>query len=537
MDDERLAGVPQHLMEAFWCRQPTVFASRAWVELGAHSDVIALVVIASDDCPAGQAELKGGARRTPKARATVNYLSRPLLVWLSVLLATAVPTATGRALATSPAIEIISVSADVADVRQNPLAVLRTDVLPLQVQRADFSFDSINPQWIQYVFTTHNPNPTAALAGVPYQVIAYDAADGIQGTAAGSIALAFASESEVVAGQMVVASGADVVRIEVQMGEAQPADTTLTENPLAVEAVNVMRGVNEVTVRVSGIVRNGQDRDLRAIALVAVARDTQDRIVASGSGTLDSLPALGSAGATVDMNLAQLPARAEMYAYLTGAGAPMVADPPPGQALRLIDSGFFQDPYGKVHVGFILENPNADRPDARGSYVVTAFDAENRVIGSWGQQSSGLVFPGQRLGWAREVVVSQGTQVASVAVSLVSGGAVRDIPGVSLPAYDHNPLGVGSVSVTVVNVTADRDYYDVRGSVTSSWAHDLANPIGVAFIVYDAQGVIMGGEEMSVFGGVPAGGQVEVTYQLRDLPSPPGRVEMYPFFRDAYDLR
>jgi len=180
-------------------------------------------------------------------------------------------------------------------------------------------------------------------------------------------------------------------------------------------------------------------------------------------------------------------------------------------SLHIIAQGYGQNERS-VGYAFIVENADAKTAVDFSQFRASAFDAAGTVLRTEARYIA-VIFPGQRLGVAGELFLTDTTRVTNLEVTL-SPGRARPFEGTSPLAaetviFQGDPLSNGMIT----------------GVVKSAFSQEVKN-VAVSAIAYDAGGAIIGGGQM-VLDRVPANGQAaaEVPVTVSGLPA---RVELYP---------
>jgi len=261
-------------------------------------------------------------------------------------------------------------------------------------------------------------------------------------------------------------------------------------------------------------------------------------LVGCGSGTTVVTVVVTNPPATPGINTAATATRTVELAQLATAlapTAPSVGTPkptgfttgssptlptiPPGAAiptpqmgsLKVVAQGYGQNERS-IGYAFIVENADAKTAVDFSQFRASAFDAAGTVLRTEVRYVA-VIFPGQRLGVAGELFLTDTTRVVKVDVAL-SPGRARPFEGTS-------PLA----AETVIFQGDPQSNGMITGVVKSAFPQEVKN-VAVSAIAYDAGGALIGGGQM-VLDRVPANGQaaVEVPVTVASLPA---RVELYP---------
>lgn len=261
-------------------------------------------------------------------------------------------------------------------------------------------------------------------------------------------------------------------------------------------------------------------------------------LVGCGAGTMVVTVVITNPPATPGINAAATATRAVELAQLATALAPtasFVSTPKPTGittgssptlptapadaaiptprmgSLNVVAQGYGQNERS-IGYAFIVENADAKTAVDFSQFRVSAFDAVGTVLRTEARYIA-VVFPGQRLGVAGELFLTDTTRVTKLEVTLNPGRARPFEGGSPLSAetvvFQGDPLSNGMIT----------------GVVKSAFSQKLKN-VAVSAIAYDAGGAIIGGGQV-VLDRIPANGQaaIEVPVTVSGLPA---RVEMYP---------
>ncbi len=180
-------------------------------------------------------------------------------------------------------------------------------------------------------------------------------------------------------------------------------------------------------------------------------------------------------------------------------------------SLHIVVQGYGQNERS-VGYAFIVENADAKTAVDFSQFRASAFDAAGTVLRTEARYIA-VIFPGQRLGVAGELFLTDTTRVTKLEVTL-SPSRARPFEGASplgaeAVVFQGDPLSNGIIT----------------GVVKSAFPQEVRN-VAVSAIAYDAGGAIIGGGQM-VLDRVPTNGQAAVEVPVT-VASRPARVEMYP---------
>lgn len=164
---------------------------------------------------------------------------------------------------------------------------------------------------VGYAFILENPNDDLAAMDTPYQVTAYGLRGAVLATDSGSIPVVLPSQRLGIGGLLTLASGETVDRLQIEiesdeLSEVEPQPTLTVEN--------VEYRPDGDTPKVTGIVRNPHQEDLRRVRVSAIAYDAEGIIIGGGSIVIDSIAASGQKIVEVPLTSSGPPARVELYA-------------------------------------------------------------------------------------------------------------------------------------------------------------------------------------------------------------------------------
>ncbi len=165
---------------------------------------------------------------------------------------------------------------------------------------------------VYYAFVADNPSEVHSLYSANYRAVAYDREERVLGTGSGIIGLVFAGERMGVTGNLQIPRGMKVDRVEIDIDSfsAKPVEMPI-RNPLTAERVAYLS--DQFLPRVTGIIKNGLDRDVQWVSLSVITYDESGKIMGVGSGSVNFVPAGGQAAADVFVYDTGKPARTELY--------------------------------------------------------------------------------------------------------------------------------------------------------------------------------------------------------------------------------
>jgi hypothetical protein len=149
-----------------------------------------------------------------------------------------------------------------------------------------------------------------------FQAAIYDESGNVLGTDSGYISLIFPGETLAQSTTLSVPDGKTIDRFEVQLSEGRPTLTELTENPLMGEQTTFLP--DTYFPKVTGMVKNNLDRQIKNIKVVAVAYDPEGNIIGGGFTYLDFVPANGTSAVEVGVGVSNTPERVVIYPTFSG---------------------------------------------------------------------------------------------------------------------------------------------------------------------------------------------------------------------------
>jgi hypothetical protein len=359
-----------------------------------------------------------------------------------------------------------------------------------------------------YGFLIENPNPTLAVALLPYEIALFDADGKLAGTDSGYVQRILPGETLGVASTMGLDEGVTVAEIEVRL--SQGTFNALDPVPgFAAERVVFEEGPYRDSA--SGVVLNPLPTSFTEVRVSAIPYNEDGSIIGGGFAYLNFVLADDVSGVT--LSLTKDGEIASVVFYPTVSGLTSVGDDEPlpdgAEAAAVTTSGYGQ--HGRsVGYGLLVENPNTSLLMESMPYRVTAYDAEGYVLAT-DQGTIAQVLPGRTLGVGGGLTVGEGDVVDRLEAQVLTGDLVEADGTRHYPAEDAT--------------YHSSDYTDrVTGWVQNPY-DDGVSDLRVFAIAYDRRGAIIGGGN-TFLDFVRAGhsGRVEVNITTD---SPPAAVELY----------
>ena len=400
---------------------------------------------------------------------------------------------------------------------------------PIVVSKS-YYYDHYDKKLVCPVFIVENPNQKIAFEGSRYQVAIYDEEGTVLGTAFGWISILFPMERLGVVAFTTVPGARDVAELDVQIYPGRSVETELTKNPITAEGVTyVPKGF---IPKVTGTINNPMARSVDNLWIYAVAYDEEGRIVGGGVNRfVNFVPARGQTGVEVEVASRGEPAKVELYPAfvqqsefkdqsevfksITVESLEEVVslDEAVDELLSLVALGFVQEPVGRLHYAFVVENPDEVRAVYFADYRAVAYDEEGVVLGTTSGLTE-LVFPGERLGVTGEMDILEGADVARLEVDIDPFSAET----IELPI--GNPLSIERVAYV------PGSFFPKATGIVSSTLDKEIQHLSLSAIAYDDDGEIVGtGSGYTTF--VPAGGEAAVEVEMY-VAGEPARLELYP---------
>ena len=372
----------------------------------------------------------------------------------------------------------------------------------------DFNFiqDTIE---VLPVFTVENPNENYAIEQAEYEVALFDAAGTVLESDSGYIDVLMPGEKTSIVASLYVEEGQIVDKITVQLNQGS---AVWMDEPVTIFSVErPMFFPDENFPRVTGIIKNGLNRDLTTLRLSAVAFDEAGVVVGAGYTYISFVPASGQTG--VSLSLAAVKgtvASVELYPMLSGLSS---LDQPESAAhpLTITKTGFGLDS-SQVGFGYILSNSDA-KNSVEGTQVrAIGYDDQGNVLVAE-EASIEVIMPQETLGSYVEAFVPENTQIITMEIQILPG--------------DVTPIDVtGSIFKTDQVAFLPDQYFPKSSGVIINGLNKNIERFRVNTIAYNANGDIIGGGYTYV-DFLPPSGQAPVDMSLV-IGENPAKVEIYP---------
>ena len=364
-------------------------------------------------------------------------------------------------------------------------------------------------------FLIENPNADVAFTYPEYQIAAYDEAGAVLGTEHGVVELILPGQSLGVGERITLEEGMVADRIDVQLLQGDPL---LGGRLPAVHADRVVRFRTARRDSVTGVVHNPYDVPLTDIRVTALlmrgAADGAADILGGGFTYVSFIPPQGTTGVRVLVTADEGPADAHLYPITPHEVLPDDARDDAGSSPRvepliMEGAGFAQDGR-EVAYGIVVRNPNAEQLIETSRYHVTAYGADDRVLGTDEGYLKQLL-RAQTLGIAGRLYAADDLPVARIEAQLLTGKPIAAEP--------RRPFATESAAYH------PGDYRPfVTGEVVSPYYGDVTD-VRVSAILYDAGGTIIG-SGFTYLDFVPGGGKAAVEVTVINS-EPPAEVVLF----------
>lgn len=279
---------------------------------------------------------------------------------------------------------------------------------------------------IGFGIALENPNATAALEGVTFQLVAYGEGDLVLGTDESTIPVLPPGVNTFYGGSTYLDAEQPVQRIDVQItdgGEAQPA-TPEELPPFTVEATTFREST--ISKQVSAVVVNPFTIPLDNLYVGIVLYDEADQIIGGGFTFLPFLLPEGRSPFVANVEAGATPARIEispLVSVLTLLGQREAGEMP---SLTLIEQGWGQD--RQIGFGVVVENPDQEQALESSQYLVAAY-AEDGVVLGVSAGYFGVILPGGRAAQGGSIFLPDNTIVPARVEALIFPGSLIDATG------------------------------------------------------------------------------------------------------------
>lgn len=395
-----------------------------------------------------------------------------------------------------------------------PTATLEPAAQPAQLGGLGFGQDGRS---VSYGFIITNPNPGIGLEDVGYQATGKDADGVIVATDSGSIPALFPGATIGIAGDIFVEENVQVESIDVQLsrGEAVPSEPIPN---FSAETVTYIP--DDYFSKVTGIIASPFSRQFDDVRVSAIAYDADDNIIGGGYTYVSFVPANGTTGVSVSVNVGGEVARAEIYPVVTFLSLfrDETVIPDDGFPVELLSDGFGQGEFSSSY-GFEVRNPNETYAVEDSRYRVTVFGADDTVIDTDEGYAIWLL-PGQTLGIGGDLSLAGDGAISRIETQFTPGDYVTNEELLPFTTSDA-AFAPGSFSS------------DVNGVVTNPYSSEVTN-LRVSALAFDEAGQIIGGG-YTFLDFVPGGGSANVSVPIQ-LSVAPDSVELYASLSNLSDF-
>jgi hypothetical protein len=195
---------------------------------------------------------------------------------------------------------------------------------------------------VTVIFFTENSDEKQAIEDSIYQVAVFDEEGIVLGHDSGYINIVLPGEKLAHSATLYIPEGTISSTVEVQLLSGDPHDTSISGTPFLTESLQFIP--DQYYPKITGIVKNGINRDISDLRITAVAYDEAENVIGGGFTYLDFLPASGQAAVEVSTKVSANPAKVEIYPTLSSLSDLEVSSAE--KNLQLVRSGIASGTFG-----------------------------------------------------------------------------------------------------------------------------------------------------------------------------------------------
>lgn len=366
-----------------------------------------------------------------------------------------------------------------------------------------------NSQEVTVVFFVENIEGKQAVESSQYQVAVYDDGGNVLGSDSGYITIVLPGEKLAYSAIVYVPDGEIAAKVEVQILSGEPYDVSISGLPFQAESVQFIADPN--FPKITGIIKNGLDRNVSEMRITAVGYDEAGKVIGGGFTYLNFLPASGQSPVEISAKISGNPVKVELYPTLSGLS--VFESSASEQNLQLVSAGMGYGTFG-TNITFLVKNASPDKVLERSQYQVAIYDEAGSVLGTDSGYIS-LIFPQETVAQSADIMIPDGKTPARFEVQLSDGSpAITDL--------GQNPL-----TGEQANFLHDAYFPKVTGIVKNSLDQQIKD-VEVVAITYDQDGNVIGGG-FTFLDFVPANGTSAVEINV-GVSGTPAKMEIYPTF-------
>ena len=373
-----------------------------------------------------------------------------------------------------------------------------------------------NDQSLAVVFFVENPNLGHAIEEARYQVDVYDASGTMIESDWGYISLVMPGQKLGMVAELYLEENqtADRVEVTVSEGDANPlefeGELFSVEQPMFI--------ADDWYPRVTGVIKNGLDRDITDLRVTAIAYNEAGDVVGGGYTYVNFLPASGQTGVEISCPVIEKPVKVEIYPTLSSFSA-FEEDDSSIAKLALVKQGYvLEESY--LSVAFLVKNTNQEMAIDSSQYQVVVYDDAGGVLAT-DEGYIEVVFPNEFAAGFSQISIPEGKKLGEVVVQLNAGETI-----------------IGDLEKTPFVI--DQTHF-WPGDYSSDFTAQITNPLDLTFtnlktvmVAYDAEDNIIGGG-YAYLDFIPAGGKAGVSMSAA-VSAKPARLEFYPMLSSLSDV-
>ncbi len=372
---------------------------------------------------------------------------------------------------------------------------------------------------VAFGFIVENPDGVNAVVNSEYTVTVYDGDVELESDS-GYLDYVLPGQRLGVGGSIFIPEGrdADSIVIELTAGEAVSPDL----DP-GFSVTGITYYPDSLFPSATAVISTSADYPLQDFEVFAVGYDEAGSIIGGGYTFVSFILPGGSTGVEVNLSSVDEPARVELYPVVTSLTVYGINDPSFDNALPLeiVQDGFGVSSFeGELGWGFIAENPNTDLAAETTAYQVTAYAADNTVLGVYSSYIS-LLLPGERLGLGGSFYVPSGKAAERLEFEILGR------------YFSETLLQAGVLTSSGAAFVADEFSPQVTGTIINSVTRDLS-AVEVYALAYDADGQIIGGG-FTFVDMIEAEGQADVEMTIA-VGEDPAMVELFATVSSLSDI-